>query len=311
MKVIDIEGLTKKYETRMRKGGIIALDMVYFSVEPAEIVGLLGPNGAGKTTLFKVLLGITSATAGKCAINGLPPSNPESRSRVGYLPENHRFPNHLTGAGLLRFTGRMYGVHKEDLGHRIDQLLELVDMKRWADMKIQKYSKGMLQRIGLAQALVNDPEVLLLDEPTDGVDPVGKIDIRKVMERVRAEGKSILLNSHLLSEVESVADRVVILNRGKVIRKGAVKDLTTRGSQYQIEADFGNRLIEIPEDVGRRLSLSTSLMIIELENPEKINHVIDLLRMKKISIRAVQPMKVTLEQSFIETVTAPPEEVEA
>lgn len=311
MKVIVVEGLTKKYETRMKKGGIIALDGVYLSVHQAEIVGLLGPNGAGKTTLFKILLGITRATAGKCTINGIPPSNPNSRLRVGYLPENHQFPSHLTGLGLLRFTGRMCGVSKEDFGHRIDSLLELVDMTRWADMKIQKYSKGMLQRIGLAQALVNDPDILLLDEPTDGVDPVGKMDIRKVMERVRAEGKSILLNSHLLSEVESVADRVIILNRGKVIREGAVKDLTTRGSQYQIEAEFGNRLIEIPEDIGRRLSLSTNLMILELEKPENINHVIDLLRMKKINIRAVQPLRVSLEQSFIETVSAPSEEVEA
>jgi ABC-2 type transport system ATP-binding protein len=205
----------------------------------------------------------------------------------------------------------MCGVSKEDRGHRIESLLELVDMARWADMKIQKYSKGMLQRIGLAQALINDPDILLLDEPTDGVDPVGKMDIRKVLERVRAEGKSILLNSHLLSEVESVADRVIILNRGKVIREGAVKDLTTRGSQYQIEAEFGNRLIEIPEDIGRKLSLSTNLMIIELDKPENINHIIDLLRMKKISIRAVQPLRVSLEQSFIETISAPTEEIEA
>lgn len=303
MAVIEVQDLTKVYRTGMRKGDIVALDNVSLSIGMGEIFGLLGPNGAGKTTLFKVLLSITAATSGVAKIFGRPPSDPRSRMQVGYLPENHRFPHHLTGMGLLEFTARLYGIRRSEFEHRADELLELVGMTKWADTKIRNYSKGMGQRIGIAQAMISDPDVLLLDEPTDGVDPLGKIELRKVFERIRADGKSIVLNSHLLSEVESVADRVAILSRGRLIRVGTVEELTSRQSQYEIEADMGSRLIDIPEEIGKTLLVTARGLTVELTKMEHINHIIDLLRMKKIPIVSVKPVKVSLEQSFLETIT--------
>ncbi len=304
MNIVDVRELTKVYKGSTRRRSVVALDSVTLSVEEGEVFGLLGPNGAGKTTFLKVLLGITQVTSGSVSISGFVPSEPRSRQKVGYLPENHRFPGYLTGLGLLEFTGRLHGMAQSNIDTRADYLLELVGMNRWANTKVKKYSKGMSQRIGLAQALMCDPEILLLDEPTDGVDPVGKIDIRRVLEKARNEGKSIVLNSHLLSEVEAVADRVAILSRGKLIRISTVDALTSRASQFEIEADIGSQVIEVPSEVGKIISISSKGLIVELVEQENINYIIDRLRMKRISIRSVKPMKVSLEQSFIETITA-------
>jgi ABC-2 type transport system ATP-binding protein len=301
MNIVVTEDLTKIYQTGMKKGGITALNGVSLAVEQPEIFGLLGPNGAGKTTFFKTLLGITAVTSGYATIAGLPPDDPRSRKRVGYLPENHRFPSHLTGLGLLEFTGSLYGMRRSNIDSRSEMLLRLVDMDRWRSTKISKYSKGMQQRIGLAQALISDPEILFLDEPTDGVDPVGKTEIKDVLKKIRDEGKSIILNSHLLSEVESVADRVAILSNGKLIRIGTVNEFTTRDSQYEIEAEFGDKLFNIPEEVGKKISLSADRLVMQLKDEKKINWIIDQLRSKKINIKSVKPIKISLEQSFIET----------
>jgi len=302
MNIIDVEELSKIYDSGMKRGGITALDGVTLSIQNGEIFGLLGPNGAGKTTFLKVLLGITQITTGSALIGGLPPSNARSRDKVGYLPENHRFPDHLTGLGLLELTGRMYGVRQKDIDARADGLLGLVGMDRWGSTKLRKYSKGMLQRIGLAQALINDPDILFLDEPTDGVDPVGKVEIKEALKQVRDDGKSIILNSHLLSEVESIADRVAILSRGKVAKISTVDEITSRESQYEIEADFGSKLIDVPEEIGKKISLSATSLIVELKEPGRVNDLIDLLRIKKIMIKSVKPFKVSLEQSFMETI---------
>jgi ABC-2 type transport system ATP-binding protein len=304
MNIVDVHELTKIYSGGVRKGGVVALDSVTFAVEQGEVFGLLGPNGAGKTTFLKVLLGITRITSGSASIAGFNPSDPRSRQNVGYLPENHRFPGYLTGLGLLEFTGRLYGMSQSEIDTRTDYLLELMGMERWTNMKIKKYSKGMSQRIGLAQALMCDPEILLLDEPTDGVDPVGKIEIRQVLKKEREEGKSIVLNSHLLSEVEAVADRVAIISRGKLIRISSVEELTSRASQFEVEADIGSNVITIPPEVGKIISISSKRLIVELAEEKSINQIIDQLRMKRITIRSIKPMKVSLEQSFMETITA-------
>ena len=304
MNVIDVDTVTKVYQTGMKRGNVTALNEVSLSIPQGEIFGLLGPNGAGKTTLMKVLLGVTRANSGEVLVMGLPPQNPESRQKVGYLPENHRFPSYLTGLDLLRVTGQAYGMAKGDIEDRSDELLSLVGMDNWGNKKLRKYSKGMLQRVGLAQAMMPDPDVLLLDEPTDGVDPVGKMEIRHVLQKIRDQGKTILLNSHLLSEVESVADSVAILSKGRMVRSDTVENLTRKQLQYEIIARIGNRLIDIPEEVGQRISISANQMIVELTDPDKINYVIDALRHRKISIQAVKPMTLTLEQSFMQLVSA-------
>ena len=303
MNVIEVFELNKVYPSGFGKGGIVALDGVSFSVEQGQIVGLLGPNGAGKTTLFKILLNITKPTGGRAMVSGLSIRNPMSRQKVGFLPENHRFPDHLTGIGLLELTARLYGIKASIFEEQIDSLLDLVGMDKWGETKLRKYSKGMLQRIGLAQALISEPEILLLDEPTDGVDPVGKIEIREVLIKIRDQGKSVVLNSHLLSEVESVADRVVILSKGKVVRSGSIRELTSQKSHIIIEADIGHNLVEIPKRIGKSISVSTKNMIIELTDDNQLNAVLELLLLKKIPIRSVKPMRITLEQSFLNTIT--------
>ncbi len=305
MNIIDTQDLTKVYQGGMKRRGIVALDAVSLSIAENEIFGLLGPNGAGKTTFLKIVLGITHRTSGNVIISGHKPSDPRSRQRLGYLPENHRFPDHLTGESLLLLTGRMYGMNPSELSKRMVPVMQLVGMNKWATMKIKKYSKGMQQRIGLAQALIPDPDILLLDEPTDGVDPVGKVEIRGILNRIKEEGKSIVLNSHLLSEVETVADRVAILNRGRLIKTSTVEDLTSRRSQFEIEADIGNRLLKFPPDVCKVIKTSAKGLLVEVDKEENINYVIDELRIKKVSIRSIRPMRITLEQSFIETITAP------
>jgi len=303
LNIIDAQDLTKVYQNGFKKRSITALDNVSLSVMQGEIFGLLGPNGAGKTTFLKVILGIAHASSGDVFIGEFKPSDPRSRLRVGYLPENHRFPEHHTGLSLLESTARLYGIAASDYTKRAKDMLALVDMSKWGDTKIKKYSKGMQQRIGLAQAMMPNPDVLLLDEPTDGVDPIGKIEIRKVLQHIREEGKSIVLNSHLLSEVESVADRVAILSRGKVVRINTMDEMTVKKSQYEIEADIGNMIIKIPKEIGMILKLSTKELIVELTEDDKINYVIDELRHKKISIKSVKPSKISLEQSFIDTIS--------
>lgn len=304
MNVVDVYQLTKVYQTGLKRGNIVALNQVTLGIAQGEIFGLLGPNGAGKTSLMKILLGITRAASGDVTVMGLPPSEPASRDRVGFLPENHRFPHHVTGIGLLELTGRLHGMPTPAIQQRIDELLPLVGMERWGGTKIRKYSKGMAQRIGLAQALIPDPDLLLLDEPTDGVDPVGKIEIRDVLKKIQSSGKSVLLNSHLLSEVESVADRVAILSKGRLVTVDTVKNLTQRQNQFEIHAGIGDRLIEIPPEIGKRIAVSANRMIVELKDPDGpgMSSIIDDLRHRRIDIYAIVPLKVSLEQSFLEKV---------
>lgn len=306
MNIIETRDLTKIYQTGLKKGNVTAVNGVTLEVKPAEIFGLLGPNGAGKTTFVKTLLGVTAITSGEALINGLPPSDPQSREKVGFLPENCRFPVHLTGQGLLQFAGRLCGLKTSEIAERSAKLLKLVDMEKWGATKIRKYSKGMAERVGLAQSLIGDPDVIFLDEPTDGIDPVGKKEIREVLKRIREQGKTVFLNSHLLSEVEAVADRVAILSKGKVVKVGSVESLTVSASQYEIEAEIKNERIEIPEEIGQRLSITAKGMIVALNDPEDINRIIDELRLRNISIRSVQPMRRTLEQSFFDAVADEP-----
>ena len=194
-------------------GKIHALNGVSLTVQRGEIFGLLGQNGAGKTTLIKILLGITKKTDGQALLLDHPAGTASVRRRVGYLPEDHRFPDYHTGASLLNFYGALLGVPAGVRRKRIPEVLETVGLKGRMHYKIRTYSKGMKQRVGIAQALLHEPDVIFLDEPTDGVDPVGRREIRDLMQSLKEEGKTIFLNSHLLSEVEQICDRVAILAR--------------------------------------------------------------------------------------------------
>src|SRR5881296_1274988 len=232
--VIEVSGLKKQYRSSVGRSRITALDGIDFSVREGELFGLLGPNGAGKTTAVKILLDLTRATAGETRLSGLPTSDPESRRRVGYLPEGHKIPGYLTARQALAIFGKMSGMDDAAIKSRSLELLEKLRIAQWIDVRVKKYSKGMTQRLGIAIALLHSPHVLLLDEPTDGVDPVGRREIRDILRDEAKNGTAILLNSHLLSEIEMTCDRVAVLRAGKVVAHGTVEELTRRAAKYKV-----------------------------------------------------------------------------
>ena len=218
--VLSVSGLTKRFRR------FEALVGVNLSVEPGTVFSLLGQNGAGKTTLIKVLLGILKPSEGTAQVLGFPVGSVQARRKIGYLPEDHRFPEYHTGPSLLEFYGALQGIPRQERRKRIGFWLDRVGLGGRETVRIRGYSKGMKQRIGIAQALIHDPDLIFLDEPTDGVDPVGRREIRDLMLDLKRMGKTLFLNSHLLGEVELVSDRVAILNKGKMVREGSLTELT-------------------------------------------------------------------------------------
>src|SRR5947199_4833507 len=210
---IEAKGLDKVYRSKFRGREIKAVSSLTLRVPEGVKFGLLGPNGAGKTTFVKMLLSAVNPTRGSAALFGRDARDPEARRPVGYLPENHRFPTYFSGAGMLDFYAALSGLGARDRRERVPQLLKLVGLETWGDVRIKKYSKGMLQRLGLAQALIHRPRLLILDEPTDGVDPVGRREIRDILDDLTGKGVTVFINSHLLSEVESFWEFVAIRNK--------------------------------------------------------------------------------------------------
>lgn len=301
METIRTERLCKTYANG-RTITVKALKGVDLTVAQGEIFGLLGPNGAGKTTLVKLLLGIVRPSSGAAYILGNKAPSRTSKELVGYLPENHRFPLFLTGRQMLEYYGALAHVTGATLRARIKELLQLVALTDKADVKIKQYSKGMLQRLGIAQALLNRPKLLVLDEPTDGVDPVGRRAIRDILLQVKNEGSTIFVNSHLLSEVELITDRVAILKSGEVVTIGATHELTQSPGVYLItitqHPDF--RPDAVPGYVSYEESSGT--LEITAESAELLNIAIDSLRRNDVLIRAITPKRNTLEELFFDLI---------
>ncbi len=223
--VIRLDRLRVEYGAGTRLAHV-AVDDLSFEVKAGQTFGFLGPNGAGKTTTMNVLLGFTVPTAGNAFILGESVRHPIARQRIGYLPELTYYYKFLSAEELLRFYARIFKIPRTEREARIDRILKLVDLEPVRRRLIKTFSKGMQQRIGLAQALINDPDLLILDEPTSGLDPVGRMQIRAIIQRLKNEGKTVLFSSHELGEVETVCDRVAILNRGRLLATGSVAELT-------------------------------------------------------------------------------------
>lgn len=234
---IEIRGLVKDFAVGLRGLRLRAVDHVSFAVRPGEIFGLLGPNGSGKSTTIKLLLGLLEPTAGGCAIFGVPSGKVEARRDVGYLPEAPNFYRFLSGRELVVFYGRMCGLAGAALRQRVEEVITLVGLAGAADRRVGTYSKGMLQRIGLAQALVHDPRLLILDEPTAGVDPVGSAEMAELILALKARGKTVLITSHLLGQIEDLCDRVAILDRGNLVAEGNVSELAGAPGRLFFETD--------------------------------------------------------------------------
>lgn len=301
MRVVAIrtENLVKQY------GRLTALRGVSFAIERGEIYGLLGQNGAGKTTLVKILLGITKATSGVAMLLDEPAGTTRIRQRVGYLPEDHHFPEYHTAASLLDFYGALLGMPRRERRRRTPEMLGLVGLTGKMHVKIRTYSKGMKQRLGIAQAIFHDPDVIFLDEPTDGVDPGGRREIRRIMHDLQGRGKTIFLNSHLLSEVELICDRIGILEAGQLVRQGDVPTLTQQRGCYVIGLAEGESLPE--EELrkrGYRVNPRPPFWEVELADGQTVDPVIDWLRSSGLRLRHLEAKRMSLEELFLRTVVS-------
>ena len=298
--IITINNLRKEFSTKsFSKNKILALNDVSFEVGEGEIFGLLGPNGAGKTTMVKILLGITFATSGTAQLFGKNLNDVKLKSRIGYLPENHSFPTYFTGEQVLHYFGKLSGMNDDDVKKKTSEYLEIVKMTEWRNTKIKKYSKGMMQRIGLAQAMINNPDLIFLDEPTDGVDPIGRKEIRDVLLNLKNNGKTIFLNSHLLSEIEMICDRVAILNKGLLVKEGRVEDITSTDSYTFITSELTDEVFNLLLSEYKAVLQSKTTFLIPANSLETVNTVIDFLRSKNVLIQSVSKEKITLENKFI------------
>jgi ABC-2 type transport system ATP-binding protein len=226
MSAVEIDNLTKDFQVGFwRKRPVRALDKLTLRVEPGEVFGFLGPNGAGKTTTLKILMTLLRPTAGSARILGEPPASVAMRRRIGYLPENPYFYDYLTAGEFLAYIGRLSGIRRSVLGVKVREILEKVGLRDQAGVQLRRFSKGMVQRVGIAQAIINDPEVVFLDEPMSGLDPLGRRDVRRIISELRAQGVTVFFSSHILPDVEALCDRVAILNKGRLQAVGALHEI--------------------------------------------------------------------------------------
>lgn len=297
---VDLIDVSKTYGRSIQ-----ALRGVNIQVGRGEIFGLLGPNGAGKTTLVKIMMTVVRPTHALGTILGRPIGHRGKLAVTGYLPENHRFPGYLTGAQVLNYYAALAKVSAGARRERAPRLLEIVGMTRWADTRVDKYSKGMMQRLGIAQALMNDPELVVLDEPTDGLDPVGRREVRELLLDLKKKGKTIFLNSHLLSELEMVCDRVSILVDGMVARQGRLKELTEKTIEYRI-VFRGDAAPAKSKLAGLGVRLEPTMVVVGGHDVSRVNAVIDALRSAGVLIESVQPHRFSLEEILVEAIGARP-----
>jgi ABC-2 type transport system ATP-binding protein len=303
--LIEVSGLRKEFRSSLGGHKIVALDGIDFTVRAGELFGLLGPNGAGKTTTVKILLGLTRATDGKALVSGLPVSNPESRRRVGYLPEGHKIPGYLTARQALSIFGRMSEMDGASIKRRTAELLEKVRLTPWADVRVKKFSKGMTQRLGIASALIHSPNVLLLDEPTDGVDPVGRREIRDLLRDEAKTGTAVLLNSHLLSEIELTCDRVAVLRNGKVAAEGTIDELTRKSAKYKmIATPIDDALVSAFRESGAGVERVNGHMVLSVNDLQHLNALVDTARARGAVLSELSPLRSTLEDVFVDLIRA-------
>ncbi len=347
--VIDVANVEKVYKGRFGRNRVHALRGIDMRVHRGSVFGLLGPNGAGKSTLVKILMTVIRPTRCEGAFLGAPVGHKPTLKRVGYLPEHHRFPEYLTAEQVLDYFGALSDVPRAQRRRRAAELLDLVGLKNWSRARVRGFSKGMRQRLGIANALMSDPDLVILDEPTDGVDPVGRRDIRNILTRIRDEGRTVFLNSHLLSELEMVCDRVAILVQGVVASQGTIEELTRDSRRYEIDislpgaagsspadflpkalvsvARFAPLLPATPRDASNALALHGTLTVNGDEHPTVvlepvqgtngltikvgstdaaiIQPIIDALRAHNTTIRAIRPVRASLEDLFMNAVVDP------
>jgi ABC-2 type transport system ATP-binding protein len=293
-------------ELRKQFGTTVAVSDLSLQVDEGEIFGFLGPNGAGKTTAIKMLLALVEPTSGTGRVLGAPLGDRKARARIGFLPEHFRFHETLTATELLRFHGRLYGLRGASLDARVDRLLTRVDLVDAADRPLSGYSKGMLQRAGLAQALLNDPQLVFLDEPTSGLDPLGRLLVRSIIDELRADGATVFLNSHLLGEVEATCDRVAFVKRGRIVeerRLSAPTEVLDVEIRVSLSAGkpVGATILEGLSRFGTNLVLRRpDLIALRSDSEAAVPAIVSWLVQEGVEIHAVQPRRKSLEDVFLD-----------
>ena len=299
---IKTVNLTKRYSGLWSKQAVDAVKNLNLEVYRGEIFGFLGPNGAGKTTTIKVLLGIIYPTEGEAYVLGQPAGDPKNHYRISYLPETPYFYDYMTGREILTFYAKLFGIAEPERSKRVNELLDRVGLSRAADQTLRTYSKGMLQRIGLAQCLINDPELLILDEPTAGLDPIAHIDIRDMILELRNQGKTLFISSHQLSDVERVCDRVAILKKGVMVQLGRIEELLAGGHVEVIADKVPENAVQPIRQLGGKVSLHDGRLIVEQPDNGSVDRVIDIVRAAGGHIVSVKPYRRSLEDLFVETI---------
>jgi len=299
--MLVVNNLIKNFKTGFLGKNVTVLRGVSFSVESGEIFGFVGPNGAGKTTTFKCILGFVGKSGGTINLMGETNGNVDIKRRIGYLPENPYFYDYLTGEELLRYMGELHGLSGKVLRGRVDGLLSKVKMDHAGKVQLRKYSKGMLQRIGIAQALINDPEFIILDEPMSGLDPVGRREIKDLILEEKTRGKTILLSSHMLSDVEVLCDRVALVMSGRVVRTGTIGDLLNEiHTDYELCLEgSGDDITEHVRDLNVELEQRAGYLVLKF-NEEIKRRVLEAVMKTSAEVVSLHPMRKSLEELFVE-----------
>lgn len=305
MVILKTEGLTKEYRTGFWRTRVRVLHDLNLEVHQGEIFGYLGPNGAGKTTTLKLLMGLIYPTAGQASILGRDVQDVAVKAQVGFLPENPYFYDYLTGREFLHFYGQLFGLPYRDRRQRIDELLHVVGLSKAAQLQLRKYSKGMLQRIGLAQALINDPQVVVLDEPTSGLDPVGRKEVRDLILDLKGRGKTVLFSTHIVPDAEMICDRVGIIVAGRLVRVGTLEELLgSEVERIEITASGFDEAVggQIVQWSVRPPTRHGDKVLFAVNTEKEASRVMEFLLGRGASVHAVHPKRRTLEDLFLQEV---------
>ena len=307
MTPIRTDGLTKEFRLGLGRQRVVALDRLNLEVHQGEIFGFLGHNGAGKTTTIKLLLGLLAPTAGQAWILDRPIEDVTIKQQVGFLPEAPYFYEYLTAEEFLTFYGQLFGLGGAPLTKKVEELLEMVALTDARRLQLRKFSKGMLQRIGLAQALINDPALVVLDEPMSGLDPIGRRDVRDIILSLKEEGKTVFFSTHILPDVEMICDRVGILVRGRLRAVGTVQDLVGTSGVASVEmvvAGLTDAGVQEAERQGGRVLRRGAQVLLRLDDPSRVDSLVELVLRSGGRLVSLVPHKRTLEDLFLEQVKA-------
>jgi ABC-2 type transport system ATP-binding protein len=302
MPAIEILGLEKVYQVGFwRKKPKCALKPLHLQVEEGEVFGFLGPNGAGKTTTLKMLMGLVYPTSGSARILGGDISEPAVRAQIGFLPEHPYFYDYLTGRELLEYYGRLSGMPSTGRSEKVSEMLSLVGLADAGDLQLRKYSKGMLQRVGIAQAILHDPKVVFLDEPMSGLDPMGRREVRDLMEQLKKQGKTVFFSTHILSDAEALCDRVAIIHLGELRGIGAVEDLTAK-MHGRVELIWLGKTIPAAIQALKAECFVTGDTVRAVLDESQQDAAIEILRRERLHLISLTPVRASLEDYFLSQV---------